>query len=176
MAYSHGLAAETAVDAQHRSCGFHDFQSPPSRRRTKRGQLSRGRNRAGITTKLHLVITTENHVVEGLLTGGNVADIAVADDLMADVVGCYVAEDMGYDSDDHRRALEANNNVPVIPGRKNRKIEILYDKAIYKWRRRIEMFFGKLKENRRLAVRYEKLDATFLGFIALAIVKAFYLC
>jgi transposase len=39
----------------------------------------------------------------------------------------------------------------------------------------IELFFGKLKENRRLAVRYEKLDVTFLGFITIAIVAAFYL-
>jgi hypothetical protein len=37
------------------------------------------------------------------------------------------------------------------------------------------MFFGKLKENRRLAVRYDKMDATFLGFIAMAVLKAFYL-
>jgi IS5 family transposase len=87
--------------------------------------LSRGKNRAGVTTKLHLAITAENHVVEGLLTGGNVSDISVADDLMADVFGCYVAEDMGYDSDSHRRELEANNNIPVIPGRKNRKIKII---------------------------------------------------
>jgi transposase len=104
-----------------------------------------------------------------------VADITVADDLTADVVGCDVVEDMGYDCDRHRRALEANNNIPVIPGRKNRKVAILYDKTIYKLRKRIELFFGRLKENRRLTVRYEKMDATFLGFIAMAILSAFYL-
>jgi transposase len=130
-------------------------------------------NRAGVTTKLHLAITAEEHVVEGLLTGGNVADITVADALTADVVGCYVVEDMGYDCDRHRRELEANNNIPVVPGRKNRKGVVDYDKTVYKLRKRIEMFFGKLKENRRLAVRYDKLDATFLGFIAIAILVAF---
>ncbi|MDR1985488.1 MAG: hypothetical protein LBP88_00770 [Treponema sp.] len=31
--------------------------------------------------------------------------------------------------------------------------------------------FGKLKENRRLAVRYEKSDITFLGFICIAFLK-----
>ena len=101
------------------------------------------------------------------------SDIKVADDLMADVVGVYVVEDAGYDSDPHRRILESNNNIPVIPGRKNRKIQIVYDKNIYKLRKRIEILFGKIKENRRLAVRYEKLDLTFLGFIAIAIIKAF---
>lgn len=138
--------------------------------------MSRGKNSAGITTKLHVVITPENHVIEGMLTGGNVADITVADDLTADIVGCHVIEDRGYDSDDHRRELKSNNNVPVIPGRKNRKVEIIYDKVLYKLRSGIERYFGKLKENRRLAVRYEKLDATFLGFIAIASIKAFNLC
>ena len=137
--------------------------------------MSRGRNRAGVTTKLHLAITAENHVVEGILTGGNVSDITVADTITADIVGCHVVADMGYDSDPHRRMLEGNNNVPVIPGRKNRKIPIIYDKQIYKLRRRIEIFFGKIKENRRLAVRYDKLDTSFLAFIAIAILKT-YLC
>jgi transposase len=46
---------------------------------------------------------------------------------------------------------------------------------VYKLRKRIELFFGRIKENWRLVVRYDKLDATFLGFIAIAIVEAFYL-
>jgi len=116
-------------------------------------------------------MTAEGHCVEGLLTGGNVHDVTVADDLFAEVVGFYVVEDAGYDSDPHRRALRANNNIPVIPGRKNRKIPIEYDKKIYKLRKRIEELFRKLKENKRLGMRFEKLDETFLGFIALASLK-----
>jgi putative transposase len=132
-----------------------------------------------VTTKLHLALTAHDEIVEGQLTGGNIADITMADALTADVVGCYVVEDMGYDSDEHRDMLRANNNVPVIPGRKNRIAPILYDEALYALRRRIEIFFGKLKENRRLAVRYEKMDVSFLGFIALAAIKIhlkLYLC
>ena len=120
---------------------------------------------------MHCAITAEGHFVEGLLTGGNVHDVTVADDLFEDVVGCYVVEDAGYDSNPHRRELVANNNIPVIPGRKNRKILIEYDKKIYKLRKRIEIFFGKIKENKRVAMRFEKLDETFLGFIALASLK-----
>lgn len=116
-------------------------------------------------------MTAEGHFVEGLLTGGNVHDVMVADDLFEDIVGCYVVEDAGYDSDPHRQNLRANNNIPVIPGRKNRKVLIQYDKKIYKLRKLIEMFFGKIKENRRVAMRFEKLDETFLGFIALASLK-----
>lgn len=124
-----------------------------------------------MTTKLHLVISPEFHIIEGVLTGGNVADITVANDLTADIVGCYVIEDMGYDSDQHRNWLRSGNNIPVIPGRKNRKIKIDYDKELYKLRKNIEIFFGKLKENRRLSLRFEKHDSAFLGFIALAAIK-----
>ena len=49
---------------------------------------------------------------------------------MSDVVGCHVVEDMGYDSDAHRDFLRSQNNIPVIPGRKNWKVKIVYDKAI----------------------------------------------
>lgn len=122
---------------------------------------------------MHLVISNEGHVVEGLLTGGNVHDSVVADDLTSDVYGCYVLEDMGYDSDPHRIRLRANNNTPVIPGRKNRIVPISYDKEMYKLRSKIEIFFGKLKENKRLAMRYDKSDESFLGFIALGAIKVF---
>ena len=43
-----------------------------------------------------------------------------ANELTADVYGCYVIEDKGYDSNSHRLYLQSNNNIPVIPGRKNR--------------------------------------------------------
>ena len=128
-----------------------------------------------MTTKFHVVITAEAHVVEGRLTGGQVADIVVAPDLTADIIGAQVVADLGYDSDGLRRTLEGNNNEPVIPGRKHRTTPVSYDTATYQLRRRIELFFGKLKENRRLVVRYDKLDSTFLGFIALAIIKAYHL-
>lgn len=60
-----------------------------------------------------------------MLTGGNIPDIiTVAHELTADVVGCYVVEDAGYNSNPHRRALIANNNIPVILGWKNRKAPI----------------------------------------------------
>ena len=124
-----------------------------------------------MTTKLHLAITPEGKVVEGMLTGGNIADISVADDMMKDVSGCYVIEDKGYDSDKHRANLVSNNNIPVIPGRRNRKQPIIYDKSMYKIRKNIEILFGKIKENRRLAMRFDKADEAFLAFIALALIK-----
>ena len=150
----------------------HDEDSPPRRRR-KRGAWSRGVTRAGVTTPLHLAMTAEDHVVEGGLTGGNVSDMTKAGELTAEVFGCDIVEDRGDDSDAHRRALEAHHNIPVIPGRTNRTVPVVYDKAIYTLRRKIEMVFGKIKDNRRGTVRYEKTDAAFLAFIALAMITMY---
>lgn len=124
-----------------------------------------------MTTKLHLALTAQGHIIEAMLTGGNTSDITVANEIMSDVFGCYVVEDMGYDSDAHRDFLRSQNNVPVIPGRNNRKVKIIYDKAIYKLRGGIERYFGKLKENKRLSLRFEKDDRSFLSFIAIAAIK-----
>ena len=90
---------------------------------------------------------------------------------MENVYGCHVVEDKCYDSDKHRINLSSSNNTPVIPRRKNRKQPIVYDKILYGMRRNIEMLFGKIKENRRLAMRFDKADPAFLGFIALALIK-----
>jgi transposase len=105
------------------------------------------------------------------LSGGQVADVTAAARLTEDIAGCTVLADRGYSSGTFRRELRGNNNIPVIPGRKNRKKEIVYDKRLYKKRGLIERVFGKLKENRRLALRYEKSDLNFLGFIIIAFIK-----
>lgn len=122
-------------------------------------------------TKLHRLITAEGQVIEGLLTAGNVSDITVAERLIADVFCWHVVLDRGDDADSFRDVLRSHNKTPVIPGRKNRQIKIADDKPIDKLRTRIEQFFGKIKENKRLAMRYEKSDTVFLAFIAAAIIK-----
>ncbi|MDR1398423.1 MAG: transposase [Treponema sp.] len=151
----------------------HDDESPPARRWAKRGQQTTGKRRAGISTKFHAVITSDGKLVEGLLAGGETHELKVAAELSRDRVGCAVIGDRGYDSDEFREELAGNNNRAVIPGRKNRRKAIAYDKEKYKKRGLIERVFGKLKENRRLALQYEKSDILFLGFICMAFIKIF---
>jgi hypothetical protein len=73
-------------------------------------------------------------MVEGFLSGGQAADVTAAARLTEDVIGCTVIADRGCGSDAFRRELRGNNNIPVIPGRENRKKEIVYDKRIYRKR------------------------------------------
>ena len=56
----------------------------------------------------------------------------------------------------------------VIPPRSNRLIKRPYDKVIYKERNKIERLFGRLKQFRRLATRFEKLKRNFAGLIYVA--------
>jgi transposase len=130
-------------------------------------------SRAGISGKFHLAVTNLGRMAEGFLTGGETAGVSAGPYLTEGIVGYPVVADRGYDSDGFRRSLEGNNTTPVIPGRKSRKEEIVYDRQRYRKRGLIELIFGKIKENRRLAVRYEKSDINFPGFILFAFIKIF---
>ncbi|HAT2094896.1 TPA: transposase [Legionella pneumophila] len=47
----------------------------------------------------------------------------------------------------------------------------VWDKERYKTRSAIERFFGKIKENKRLTLRFDKLDITLFSFFALGCLK-----
>jgi transposase len=83
--------------------------------------------------------------------------------------------DKGYDSDEFREALEAKGIAPCIPPRSNRKRNIPYDKALYKTRAKIEIMFGRLKDWRRVATRYDRCAHTFFSAICIAASVAFWL-
>jgi transposase len=77
----------------------------------------------------------------------------------------YGVMDKGYDSNAIRAKLKAQHITPVIPPKQNRKEPIAYDKALYKLREKVERFFNRLKQFRRIATRYDKLGTTYLAFI-----------
>ena len=79
--------------------------------------------------------------------------------------------DKVYDTNKIRRFLKEHEISACIPNKRNRKIKHNFDKTIYKWRNRVERLFQRIKENRRLAMRFDKLDITFAAFIALALIK-----
>ena len=79
----------------------------------------------------------------------------------------------GYDSQALREWLEARGTRPrgtrpVIPPRKNRKIQYDYDNAIYRQRNIIERMFCRLKDWRRIATRFNRNVKNFLSAIVLA--------
>ena len=77
----------------------------------------------------------------------------------------HVLADKGYDSDAIVAAIKAMEAEPVIPPRSHRKEPRAYDKHLYKERSAIECMFGKLKQFRRIATRYDKLATSYLSFL-----------
>ncbi|ETD01693.1 transposase ISSpo7 [Rhodobacter capsulatus R121] len=81
----------------------------------------------------------------------------------------------GYDADWFREALKDKGIKVCIPGRNSRKTAVKYDKRRYKRRNRIEIMFGRLKDWRRVATRYDRCSQTFFSAILLAVTVLFWL-
>ena len=75
---------------------------------------------------------------------------------------------IGYDADWFRESLKNKGIRPCIPGRKSRDKPIKYDKRRYRRRKRIDIMFGRLKDWRRVATRYDRCPKVFLSAVALA--------
>jgi transposase len=115
------------------------------------------------------------HPVVLAVTGAEAADSPHLPALIAGVETGAVLADKGYDSDANRAAIRAAGAEPCIPPRKSRKAVVVYDRHLYRERNAAERFFGRIKQYRRVATRYEKKAANFLGFVwvaSLAIVLA----
>ncbi len=76
--------------------------------------------------------------------------------------------DTGYDGDRFRENLLMRGILPIIPPRSNRKVPVHPDYRRYKDHNRIERMFGKLKQQRRIATRYDKTVLSFESFLNLA--------
>lgn len=61
--------------------------------------------------------------------------------------------------------MQAKDIKPCISGRKSRLQPVKYDKRRYRRRSRIEIVFGRLKDWRRIATRYDKCPTVFLSTI-----------
>ena len=87
----------------------------------------------------------------------------------------HLLADRGYDADWFRDALKDKGIEPCIPPKKNRKIQIEYDKTLYRQRHKVENMFGKLKDWRRIATRHNRCAHTFFSAICIAAIVIFYL-
>ena len=85
-----------------------------------------------------------------------------------------IAEE-GYDSDGFRPALASRGIEACIPGRANRREPVAYDTELYKSRNLIERMFGRVKDWRRIATRYDRCAHTFFSAICIAATVIFWL-
>jgi len=111
-----------------------------------------------------------------VLSEGQMSDYKGAEILVNNFPAAkYLLADRGYDADWFRKALRSKGIEPCIPPKKNRKIQIGYDKELYKQRHKVENMFGRLKDWRRVATRYDRCAHTFFSAICIAAIVIFYL-
>ena len=90
--------------------------------------------------------------------------------------GSFITLDSGFDSQTNKELIRKQKMKPVIsPNRRNAKKPIVialmyrwFNKEIYKERYKVERTFGWQDTYRRLAISYDRLEETRLGFRYLA--------
>ena len=103
--------------------------------------------------------------VRALITEGTTADCTQASKLIDGLDAGHLLADKAYDSQDIIDLAAVLGMNPVIPPRKNRKIQRNYDKDLYKLRHLVENAFLHLKQWRGIATRYAKNSASFLAAV-----------
>ena len=129
-----------------------------------------------MNSKLHAVCDGRGRPLVMLLSEGQMSDYKGAA-LMIDAFpkARTLLGDKGYDADWFRQALTERGIAPCIPPKANRKVQIEYDKALYKQRHKIENMFGRLKDWRRIHTRYDRCAHTFMSAISIAATVIFWL-
>src|SRR5262249_41675297 len=135
-----------------------------------------GRSRGGLSTKVIAVACDEDGVVAVDIAEGQRNDAPLAEPALAEAAAALggfdeVLADKAFDSDAIRGTiLETHDALPVIPNRANRTDPWPWDEAMqetYEERNRMGRAFGKAKQYRRFATRYEKLGEVYLGLVRL---------
>jgi transposase len=107
------------------------------------------------------------------LTPGNVADITMAVPLLSAVTAPRrLIADKAYDAESLRDWLKARRIRAVIPSTASRTVPYPLDRRAYRRRNLIERLFGRLKNWRRIATRYDRLARNYMAALALVAVAA----
>ena len=123
-----------------------------------------------MTTKVHAVVDGLGNPLFFMISPGTRNDIVYAQELLApfDLRGKKILADMGYDQEAFCEFIRQRGGEVVIPSRITNRIQREIDEHEYKERHLVENLFQKLKNRRRFATRYEKLDTSFFAVVTLA--------
>ena len=99
-----------------------------------------------------------------IVTGGQVHDNQVVEAVLdTPKPPLAVTADKAYDSQKVRQQIRDEGALPVIPNRSNAIKKAYCPKRIYRRRHKIENYFCRIKDWRRIATRYDKLARNFLA-------------
>jgi transposase len=105
-----------------------------------------------------------------------VPDCVAADTLLDRLAGASLLHgDKGYDTNAVRRKIESRGAAPNIPPKINRRWKNCFSPVLYRDRNAIERMFGRIKDFRRIATRYDKLCRNFLAAVCLVATVCYWL-
>ena len=154
-------------------CDRHSCASLRGRWKRGTGRNALGRSRGGFSTKINARTNADGLPIGIEITPGQIHDVTAYSALMNDI-DCdpeQMLGDKGYDSQAVRRDIEQRGGEAGIPSLASRKIQHAVDKDVYALRNRIERFFNRAKNSRRVATRYDKLIESFAAFVLLACIR-----
>ena len=144
-----------------------------------------GRSRGGFGTKLHLVVDSHGIPLAAVVSPGQAHESRFVEPALRVVrlprpgrrggrprtKPRRLAGDKGYSYSRVRQQLRRRGIRAVIPTRRDQRPNPRFDKPTYRRRNVVERLVGWLKENRRLATRFEKLAVNFLAMVKLAMLQ-----
>jgi len=154
------IARQSLSDRQH------DCESPSSGKWRKRGEKNQaiGVSRGGRTTKIHVAVDSKGRPLNFTVTGGHVHGSQVVEEVLDTPKSpLAVTADKAYDSQKVRQQIKDEGALPVIPSRSNATKKAYCPKRFYRRRHKIENFFCRIKDWRRIVTRYDKLARNFLA-------------
>jgi transposase len=128
-----------------------------------------GRSRGGYGTKAGVLADSHGRAVGFVLAPGQAHEAPLAPallDMVPDGPGWVVA-DKGCSSNAIRTQVWDMGARPAIPAKRN-EAPVRCPDWIYKHRNEVERLWGRLKEWRAVATRYEKLAQSFMGVLCIA--------
>ena len=121
---------------------------------------------------MHGATDGEGNVLGWQVTEGQAGDVPQAAGLLAPWLApaLEVVCDGAYDSGALRALIAEAGATAVINPHPNRKEPLHFDPVAYEKRHHIEQTFSKIKQFRRLATCYDKLERTFDSFMCLRVI------
>ena len=165
-------AAQPGVSGRHqyprpRQGGGGTKKGEPAAARDRREAL--GRSRGGYGTKACVIADAAGRALGFVLAPGQAHELPWAPALLALLafVPLWISGDRGYAARVFRALIRQLGSHPAIPAKRN-ETGVDCPPWIYIHRNRVERLWGRLKEWRAVATRYEKTAQSFIGVLCLA--------
>src|SRR5882724_9000281 len=131
-----------------------------------------GTDEGWVDQRIHALVDSNGLPVRLALSPGKAHDNRLAGKLLSRLKsGSMLLADRGYDADWIRELAMKKGAWANIPPKSNRSDPICFSPYLCRARNRVERFFNRIRQCRRVATRYDKLAANYLAFVQLASIR-----